>query len=100
MTDDLYSLENDLRQVAIDTRTSYARQLDELGLEAKIGFRKRFQGGAVNAEIQVTFMRNGDLVDALEGLVIKASAPAVSNEELASWLHEGMRDVIAKQIRS
>jgi hypothetical protein len=92
----LHSLEEGIRRIAIDARAAYQERLTDLGLEAKIDLRKDFREGVLDAELRITFLRDGNLVDALEGFVIKGSQAAVSNEELGSWLHEGMRDVLAK----
>jgi len=92
----LRSPEEDIRRIAIDVRAAYRERLIALGLETKIDLRKDFHEGVLDAELRITFLRNGTLVDALEGFVIKGSQATASNEELESWLHEGMRDVLVK----
>lgn len=51
----------------------------------------------LDAELQMTFLRSANLIDLLEGFVIKDDIAVVSDEELASWLHQGIQDVLAKQ---
>ena len=92
----LHSLEEDIRRIAVDARAVYRERLADLDLETKIDLRKDSHEGVLDAELRITFLRDGNPVDALEGFVIKGSQAAVSNEELESWLHEGMRDVLAK----
>jgi hypothetical protein len=95
--DKLFDLESAIRKTAIEVRSVYARRLADLGLDAKIGLRKSFQNGAWNIELQINFMRGVDLIDALEGFVIKDGRLAVSDDELRSWLHDNMQDVVERR---
>jgi hypothetical protein len=92
----IHSLEENIRRIAIDAQAAYRERLTDVGLETKIDLRKDFHEGVLDAELRITFLRDGNMVDALESFVIKGSQATVSNEELESWLHEGMRDVFAK----
>lgn len=92
-----HAFEDDIRQTALDARADYTRQLEASGLEARIALSKAFRDGRLNAELLIQFFHNNELVDALEGTVIRDSADFVPMEELRSWLHEGLSDVISRR---
>jgi hypothetical protein len=67
VSDQIYELERSVQRIALEARDRHA-QLSRLGLDAKIDLLKQFHDGLLKAELRMSFLRGGDLVDALEAL--------------------------------
>ncbi len=89
--DNVRELELSACRIALEVRNEYAERLDRAKLEPQVGLLKHFHDGLLSAELRVSFLREGDLVDALEALIIKNGMTLVSDVELTTWLREGMR---------
>lgn len=97
MTDiEIHAFEQGTRDLVARILTEFSEQLQGAELTVKPSFRKEFKEGRLNAELRVSFYRDDDLADALEGFIVRNGVPVVSLLELESWLRDGIKDVLSR----